>query len=399
MNRLYVVDPNLKNLTGHHFEYDRSLVDPALRRGYQFLALGHKDADDVIRKALPFAPAFSRTIWDTFPAVAAIPAVGAAASHLISNVSFYSVLRTWLTPAVLGADAVVLCHMIRPHQLLGWAWWFSQLRAAERPRLVLLFRYIPEWFVDNRFVRDAFRILDDASADGRVRLATDSDRLAADYARLLQKQMAVFPIPHTNPEMVGRSPRRLPAKRPHFVSVGSARDEKGILEVLESILALHARGALRDMVFTVQVNDIYAPKSRDAILDAIAEIRHLDLSNVTLVEASLPTADYYALLDSADVVLLPYWRSIYQARTSGILAEALGAGKVVIATEDTWLGDQIVTYGAGVLCADHDAAALTNAILEVQSRIDYYAPRAAMAQTSWLSTHNPDKFVESLVVS
>lgn len=392
MRTFYVVDPNLMDLKGHYFEYARSLIAPVADRGYRYLALGHKKADDVVRSAIPFVPAFSRTIWETFPAVEALPSVGHDASHFISNAYVYSVLRSHLPSRMLGSDAIVLGHMIRPQQLLGWAWWYRQLPAAERPRLVLVFRYAAEWFEGNRFAAAAFRALRAADVDGRLLMATDSDRLSADYGRLVDQEMGVLPIPHTNLYEFGTDQRSSRGEL-HLVSLGNARDEKGILEILRAIMQLHERGILAGLRFTVQINDIYAPTTQTEIVEVIAAIKALRLTNVRFIDAPLSTMDYYAVLDAADVVLLPYWSSIYRSRTSGVFAEALGAGKVAIVSEDTWMGDQVVAYGGGVLCQDRDVRALVGAINEVRRGFPAYAAAAVEGRTKWLATHNPESFV------
>jgi glycosyltransferase involved in cell wall biosynthesis len=398
MRTFYLVDPNLRDLTGHYFEYARSLADPVKRSGFEFVALGHKGADEVIANAFPFKPVFSRTIWDTFPTIGALPGVGPEADQLISNVSFYASLRLALPGHSVGTDSVVLAHMIRPHQLMGWSWWYRSLSAAYRPRLILLFRYIPEWFVGSALARDAFRALEQAGHEGRVLLATDSARLAEDYERLLGQRMRVLPIPHTNHhDLIVAADGPGGERQTHFVSLGNARDEKGILEILYAIRALKQRGALDDLRFTLQVNDLYAPNTREEIVSTIDELKRLESAQLRFIDAPLSSDDYYELLGSADVVMLPYWQSIYRSRTSGILAEALGAGKIVIVTDDTWMGDQVTKYGAGVLCRDRDVSNLADAITRIHLDRASFIARAVGAQGAWLATHNPAKFVASVL--
>src|SRR5690348_3280914 len=108
----FLVDPNLRDLTGHYFEYARSLVQPVERLGYLYVALGHRQADPVVARSIPFEGVFTRTIWDTFPTVGALPRIGRDAEELLSNISFYASLRVALPADRVDTGCAVLAHMI-----------------------------------------------------------------------------------------------------------------------------------------------------------------------------------------------------------------------------------------------------------------------------------------------
>jgi hypothetical protein len=56
----------------------------------------------------------------------------------------------------------------------------------------------------------------------------------------------------------------------------------------------------------------------------------------------LSTEDYRALVFSSDIILLPYDRDNYYARSSGILVESLVAGIPVIVPAGTWMAEQFM---------------------------------------------------------
>src|SRR5665213_3202176 len=72
----------------------------------------------------------------------------------------------------------------------------------------------------------------------------------------------------------------------------------------------------------------------------------------------------HGLSESADVVVLPY-DSKDQA-TSGVLVDAIAAGRPVVATEFPHANELLAT-GAGIIVAHKDAAALTRALRRVLS--------------------------------
>lgn len=397
---LCVVDPNLRDRLGHHFEYDYSLLEPVLRRGYEFLVLGHRQVEKAIASAMPVEGVFPHDIWERFPGLARIPGgVGHKLDILLSNLRFFRVLCSRLPSRTVTADWVVFGHMITLHQLLGWAWWFRSLSPRNLPRLVLLFRYSAEWFANSRFAAHAFRLLEGAHAPDRVCLGSDSERLAREYARFTRLPFQVFPIPHTTHQVgPGEFASQSLARRPMcLVSVGNARDEKGFLEILQAIVQLHNSGQLQRFKFILQSNDLYAPNTATEILSTIAEIKKLKLDNVRFIDEVLSTEAYYGLLREADVVLLPYWRSIYASRTSGIFVEALAAGRTVIVTEDTWMSDQLRDYGSGAVCRDHDPHDLVRAVLNIEARFPEYSERARLTRDAWLERHNPEALIEGLL--
>ncbi|ODU54432.1 MAG: hypothetical protein ABS99_09340 [Acetobacteraceae bacterium SCN 69-10] len=223
-----------------------------------------------------------------------------------------------------------------------------------RVRFVYLLRYQPD-FYRGPLSRLSLRLLERLAAWRGIRLTSDSERLASELEELTTLPVEVQPIPHTPP------PRRdAPAGRDarcHFVSLGNARDEKGMFEILLAIRMLAREGGLADCRFTLQCNDAQ-PDVAAAIAAFAADLPE----NCTLLYEKLSSEQYYDILWDSDVVLLPYWRSIYASRTSGVFMESLSAGRPVIATRDTWMADELRHYGAGVLCDDRDPAALCAAM-------------------------------------
>ncbi len=104
------------------------------------------------------------------------------------------------------------------------------------------------------------------------------------------------------------------------------------------------------------------------------------MANVTFLQETLSTDAYYRLLGQADAVLLPYDAKIYRSRSSGVLTEALAAGKPVVVTENTWLSDQMTAFGGGVICRSGDPADLARAIRELGADYDAHRQRAEMGR-------------------
>ncbi|HWP02721.1 MAG TPA: glycosyltransferase [Gemmatimonadaceae bacterium] len=392
--RLIVVDPHLKDMVGHYFAYDYSLMQAARARGYDFVALGHERIDPAVASLMPVHAVFPWEIWHTFRTVQLIPRVGRRLETLVSNLLFYRQLRTALRRCGLSPDSLVFTHMITKKQLLAWAWWIRRLHREAGPRVALLLRYSAEWFKGSRVTTRAFRMIENAVPGVRVRICTDSERLAFDYAQFTRLAIDVVPIPHTrhSGKIEGRR-RRESRGVLRLVSLGNARDEKGFVEILQAVRILSEWGRLDGFKFVLQAN------SADLQMQmAIQESEDLVKSgSVEFIFETLSPEAYHKLLCEADGVLLPYWRSIYRSRTSGVFVEALAAGKPVIATEDTWMSDQLKHFGGGLLCRDRDPKHLAERILDLESNYESYAERAVASRETWCERHNPEALMDSLL--
>ncbi|MGA0608391.1 glycosyltransferase [Phenylobacterium sp. VNQ135] len=381
VKRLWIVDPSLKDFVGHHFEYDAATLEGAAARGYVGVCLGHRSASDLIAAQLAVRPTFSHDIWGT-PA-AEDPTAAA-------NAVFLSELAAAAPPAALGPDDIVFGHMITRRQFFGFAG-YAERMAAGRGQLVLLLRYEPAHY-DHPLSDEAAKRLRAAIGRGvRVRLASDSGRLADQFERLYGLPVEVLPIPHTG--RLRAAAAAGPEGRPlHVVSLGNARDEKGLLDLFNAVRILKLRGDQDRFRFTFQVND-----PTPLLVPAITQYAAEGHSDVCLLHAPLESDAYYALLQDADIVALPYWRAIYEARTSGVLLEALAAAKPVICTADTWMSDQVEATGAGRVAPDRDATALAKALVDCADDYGRLAAQAAEAAPSWVATHNPQSFAAALI--
>ncbi len=322
-----IVDPNLRNVVGHYFEYDRAVAEGAAEAGYDSFVLAAHDVDPAIAAQLGARAVFTRDIWGlSGPGSRLRVGIG----KLRDNARFGLDLLKALRRIRLPARSVVFAHTFIDRQMLALALLPFLLVFRRGLRFNFLLRYQP-FFYMGPVGWLSFRLLERAARFRTIHLTTDSARLADQLGRLTDLPVHVLPIPHVPPAPPAEQARD-PARPLTFVSLGNARDEKGIFEILDAIRILHRDGQLDGMRFVLQCNDA-APDVQAAIEQFHAEA----LPNCELLFDKLETTEYYRRLHEADVGLVPYWRSIYLARTSGVFMEALSAGKAVIATSNTWM--------------------------------------------------------------
>lgn len=133
--------------------------------------------------------------------------------------------------------------------------------------------------------------------------------------------------------------------------LGDARKEKGfhhLPAVIGRLLATRLAEATQ-IEFLLQV---YAPKSAHVDVNMLTSIQLLDrrLRNlppgmVSIARGALDVPSYNAILKTVDAVIVPYLRTNYVARSSGIFTEAIAARKPSIIPAGTWMS-QIVNEHA-----------------------------------------------------
>ena len=229
-------------------------------------------------------------------------------------------------------------------------------------------------------------------AAGKVVFATDSARLAEEYRQLCGIAPVVFPSPRVAAS--GASPSaRDPAAPLLFSCLGPARFEKGI-DVLQAAIALYLADSTNPPVrFAIQwpapIEDGEGrPYPPDAALAASGK--------VDFVTEPLTSQAYDALLAATGCMVLPYRRSSYFARISGVAVEAVTAGIPVIATADTWTSELVATDGAGIAVPDGDARALAAALAEMARDFPRHHQAAQNRQAQALATNTGAAFLECL---
>ena len=233
-------------------------------------------------------------------------------------------------------------------------------------------------------------------AAGRVVFATDSVRLAEEYRQLCGIAPVVFPSPRVaQPVAAPVAALRLrdPAAPLLFSCLGPARFEKGI-DVLQAGIAQYlADPANPPARFAIQwptpiVDGEGRPYPPDAALAASGK--------VDFITEPLDSQAYDALLAATDCMVLPYRRSSYFARISGVAVEAVTGAIPVIATADTWTSELVATDGAGIAVPDGDADALAAAMAELARDHSRYREMAGARQPQALDANSGAAFLECL---
>ncbi|HVX12973.1 MAG TPA: glycosyltransferase [Pirellulales bacterium] len=209
-----------------------------------------------------------------------------------------------------------------------------------------------------RPLRNAFRQFQAQLSGQRVYFYTDTDPLTVQYNRLGAASFRTVPIPvaadyraEADAASVdyNAASRRASEHSLHVVYIGDARTEKGYHWLPHLVGDSFAAGL--PVRFTFQSN-FNIPQGEPAPAVARTQLEALPPSHrVELLKHPLASEPYRRLLLDSDVVVIPYDRDNYYARSSGIFAEALVAGKPVIVPAGTWMATEL----SAAVCDYHES--------------------------------------------
>ena len=395
--RLLVVEEALKDFVGHWYEYVRSVADLNRAAGVEVTVVAHVAATPALRDELDAQPLFPRSMWDGDYRQGSWFArkLGLPRHNWLVFIAMRRFVRDHGPFDCLFAPTVVM------HHIFGWRLLFA-LERKRIGRMVLLVRNnvaqyrpgspIPHFGASARLFGWGLRSLAGHIAAGRVVFATDSARLAEEYRQLCGIAPVVFPSPRVAAPAAAPQPYDSAAPL-LFSCLGPARFEKGI-DVLQAAIAQYlADPANPPARFAIQwptpIEDGEGrPYPPDPALAASGK--------VDFITDQLDSNAYDAMLAATDCMVLPYRRSSYFARISGVAVEAVTGAIPVIATADTWTSELVAGDGAGIAVPDGDGAALAAAMAELARDYPRYREMAVARQQQALDAHSGAAFLECL---
>lgn len=357
-SRLFLADPLLRGMVGHHLGYNLALADAARRAGVAPVLVAHRDLAASLSEGETVERRF-RTDWRANP-----PAWIARRPRLLDALERWCDHRFAVDIAGLSAaeNDAVFAQMLAPRHFRRWLQWLG--RPAAPPVLFLHLGYRPGRF-DQPETKRALAGLP-GEIRRRVVLVTDSEKLVEPFGQILAAP--VHYLPHIISYEFPRPAASRPAGPITVFVPGNARREKGFAEVCRALAELREEPDLR---FVVQCHD------PDPFCAGIISAGRPESPRIEWIDRPLEAAEYAERLGRADAVMLPYHLDLYAMRTSGIFCEARVSGTPVIASQGSWAGDRVAREGGGWLVAERDEAGLARTLRSLPETL---AERSAAAR-------------------
>jgi len=189
-------------------------------------------------------------------------------------------------------------------------------------------------------------------AGHRILVAAETPVYANHLAASFDIEVAMLPYP-----LLAEAIPLPPAKPFVVASAGSARFDKGFLDLMPIIRQVRRLDEGLDIEFRIQ-----GLTDRQVVHHQSYTNQLYAMPGVVLLPAVLSDAEMRDLYAGCHAVLLPYEQSIYRLRGSAVLMEAIAYGRHTIARDSLGFSCQIDYYQNGALCSSNEAFA--KAIIE-----------------------------------
>ncbi|MEI7712755.1 MAG: hypothetical protein WCI94_15045 [Rhodospirillales bacterium] len=403
--RLIVADPGLRGLLGHHFAYSLAVAEAAQLTGIAPVVLASAAFRETLPGGIACRPCFAAGYQSAGQGGSLRRAVFGLGSRLPAPLAqfvappFRAMRRAMrrsnpdgfaaeLALALVGlgdtsADLVLL-HSVSANNLAGLA---SALRPDSLGVLAVVLRRTPDDMDrDDAGPQPTAAILSELRAvlGVKLRLYADSGALARMWSRATAQAVREAPLPIVAPPVRDDTP----SAPPHLVFAGGARAEKGygLLPDLVRSMGSTAR-------FTIQSGPVGAGDD-PIVQQAHRQLRAAAGSDLALVERSLSPDEYMALIQSADLLLLPYRAHTYGPRSSGILAEARAMGVPAVVPAGCWMEDEVGPEPRLAFASD---GAFAERVRWAVAHLSDLLPAYAASAPQWRQAHSPAALLARLL--
>jgi glycosyltransferase involved in cell wall biosynthesis len=400
MRHLHYFDPQLVDLGGHYHTYCEQVLREMKRRNVAVTVYARKGCQVTCGGQRP-EQVFSH---DIFAEMCRDEQTWALENFHNANLAFMLDLSR-INAERFSADDVLFFPSLLQDQMHGIANWLARLPEARRPAVVILLRYLNHKMdyvlkrPNHDLVRLHYRFAARAvqTVQPRMLLTTDTTEMAAAYHEITGLPVTELTIAMEPPAALPTPPPRATDGRPLVVFQGHTSKLKGfdlLPEIIERCLQSKTKPR-----FAVQVQNRQAA-IRAGLSASLDRVGRLAGPDVRLVNGSLTTAAYYQLLQEADVVLLPYSPDFYGHCSSGIFAEAMAMGKVIVVPAGTVSARQAKEYSAGVVCAeDCSAPALATAVTTAIAQLPALRTKAESGAPKFKQEQSVQAFWDRLLAA
>jgi glycosyltransferase involved in cell wall biosynthesis len=311
--RLFILDPQMKDYLGHHLEYNQAVGEAALKLGLQPVVLANQSyALERDMDGVQYKPVFRFGQWDNQTSTWRIDLTRAMKAEKITAEDHVYFPTIYINEIEMLQSMMLLTPPdVMPHMHLFFRRDLDEYGSYEKHAVGNFFTRLndqpafaakAQFYVDTPEMRDHFN----------------------PYARLANKEFNIVPIP-LRQHLLGKPELRKAGDVIRVSYIGDARKEKGYAYLPQAVnYVLHHLPAGKKVEFVIQSG--FDKKNNDP--EIIAAVRQLEgMPHVSCPPGPFSSEEYHQLLKDADIVVLPHDPKPFLRRSSGTLADALGAGK------------------------------------------------------------------------
>jgi len=398
-NRIFIVEPNLIKQTGHPMEYASAILRNCRKTGIEAHCIANRRVHTEIQERLGNVLAgitngcFDRLEDQGCTFLRDLEALNSTFRFTDSDLVL---VPTSYVNEMVGINRYLRGHLGR--QCPRFALWFHQLFP---PTTVftdsLRASYQKIW---TSRLADAFE-----GTFGQNKLSlwtTPSTLLNEAYSKLAARRVGILPNPcDYEPEYPEfKTANMCETKVLKYAFLGDGRYEKGLLLVLLSILESQDRSNS----YIIQDIDTRGYSSAEFSMLQKAKGQLSSWRNIQFLNHPLEGRQFYRLIHSVDVLLLPYHPLSYDRRVSSIFIQAAQCAKPVVVTSGSWLSEEVRRFSAGKKFTygrtiQETVLRLTRARLRVEDQIEKYRLASKGAANFYIDRYSTRSFMGELLSS
>lgn len=418
--KIQIFDHGLGNLPGHWPNFHRLLVEQSRKFGLDPLILGFVEINRDLIGDLPVRPFFRFG-----PAACMSPDI--VENNRLRNLAFLDELNQLDIREYTSQD-IFLFTFVMNYELEAILRFSATFPPAMKPVFLVLLQFdngmsvpdapdLPPLVRFDRWLkrlgqnaepseagrvaslyRRAFTAVRRRSALEKLVFMAPSGGLDLLFSRVLGREVHPYCMPWLKPRLIGSPDGRAASEMSpngngtKVCFLGHSCMRKG-LQFMPTICSA-VRSHRPDVTFDVQVN--YSPEY--PLAHVFKSLFDKEIEGVTYHSGHLENEQYFSILNSSDIVLFPYDADVYRYMPSGLLREAVAAGKVLVIPDGTSLSRQAMSVDAGAVSfKEFTAEAVVRALNAALAQHDSLRRKAQRAAARWAMAHNPDLFMEQLL--
>lgn len=435
--RLFVVDPSLKDIRGHHYSLARSVSTSAKMSGFEVFWLASSDASPELLKNRELIPAFGHSMYDSYQTknpeqptflrrgmrwllrrwdrdVDGSAGAEPPDKEIDLKVSIRSDLERVFGNLDIGPSDRLLFHTADGATYQALAELLQGQDLLELPSFHVCTPYDPVGVMPNRSsAADVLGAIESFKESGllgrRVFLHAENPLLAKHLSNIWDTHVFALDLPalpvSEDMKFVARRFRsdRLGAEQNQFlvVSLGAARLEKGFHLIPDIVRRVFEYAEEREfsevdparIKFVLQASAQIVGR-HPVITQAIEKLQQFSKNQVELLMDPLSDEDYQSLTLAADAILMPYDEEAYRVRGSGIVSEAIVAKKFIIAKSGTYPAKMAEIQGVPL---GHTPAKMARALLTIVKNRWQSFESVKQAAQEYVRDNAVEQYVKKLV--
>lgn len=410
--QIIIVDPILKNQSGHQFVYTAALQKELEKRGIAVSILGNISADEKILQLKGFYPRLidmTSEIFNMSFCFRSVMRIIQLIRKLKNQFEHFFAVENDLR---VQKNNVLFLHSFYIFELISFAWFVRRNKNSfikNKHKVFLGFNFSykrTSAFETSIFCflyRNVFSFLM-KPVNSNVIYFSDGEDIANVFEKLLNKRVYSFPvvINHQFSRPYINFQKKQNSDLCTISYIGGARYNKGF-DIFVDMMAklIEEKDFFLKLKIFVQI-DVHKQQlaqERKIVENSAAELEKIAglFKNITVIEGALAVNAYYKLISESDIIILPY-RDVFKNVPSQVFRETIVFGAIPFVADNTTMAITLRQCALGDLIFNRDN--ITQSLCQMKKIVDnraYYQGMLGEMQNEWARIYSDTELADCIM--